>query len=219
MCRTFFMPFSYLAIVTPNENFNKAFEKHVPAAAVSYCYQLWAESPFNFNITKERSTKLGDFKYRRDRKVQSISINHNLNPYQFLITYIHEVAHYRAFTDFGLNIKPHGREWKQTFQKLLIPMLKPEVFPKDILLALRIHMRNPKASTGADLFLSKVVKLYNKPGNSELHLLADLKLGETFELRGRQFLKQEVRRTRVVCTELATNKKYLISAHAEVNKT
>lgn len=204
--------------MSPNQNFIRAFEKHVPQAAVSYCYQLWEELPFNLNITRERSTKLGDFKYRRDRKVQAISINHNLNPYQFLITYIHEVAHYRAFTDFGLNIKPHGIEWKQTFQKLFKPVLNLEVFPKDILVALTIHMKNPKASTGADLFLSKVVKLYNKPGESDRQILADLKLGESFTLRGRQFLKQEVRRTRVVCTELATNKKYLISAHAEVDK-
>lgn len=204
--------------MTQNQNFLHAFEKHVPPAAVSYCYQLWEELPFNLNITRERSTKLGDFKFRRDRKVQTISINHNLNPYQFLITYIHEVAHHRAFHNYGLQIKPHGLEWKQTFQKLMVPLMNLEVFPKDILVALTIHMNNPKASTGSDLFLSKVVKLYNKSSISDKQILADLKLGESFILRGRQFLKQEVRRTRVVCTELSTNKKYLISAHAEVNK-
>ncbi|EOZ98038.1 hypothetical protein A33Q_1545 [Indibacter alkaliphilus LW1] len=204
--------------MSADDKFLKAFQKHVPAGSVDYCFDLWREKPFNFLITKERSSKLGDFRFRKDRIIQTISINHNLNPYQFLITYIHEVAHYRAYLQYGLGIAPHGREWKQTFQKLLSPVLNEHVFPKDIRLALTRHMANPKASTGADLFLSKVVKGYDKKDSISGVLLADLKFGESFELRGRKFRKEVLRRTRVLCEELSTGRKYLISAHAEVSR-
>lgn len=199
-------------------SFLKAFQKHLPEAAVNYCFGLWKESPFNFLITKERQSKLGDFRFRRDRKIQTISINHNLNQYQFLITYLHELAHFRAFTHHGLRIAPHGIEWKRTFQELMLPMLQGEIFPKDIQLALRKHMTNPKASTGADLFLSKVVRAYDKQKNDGTLLLAELKVGDEFELKGRKFIKEHLRRTRVLCEEINTGRKYLISALAEVAK-
>ncbi|MFD2200198.1 transcription elongation protein SprT [Shivajiella indica] len=201
-----------------DEKFLLAFRKYLPEEAVAYCFQLWKEKPFNFFITKGRLTKLGDFRYRRDRKLQTISINHNLNPFQFLITYIHEVAHYRAFEEHGLSIKPHGEEWKNTFRKLMIPVMSEKVFPKDILVALVRHFKNPKASTGADLFLSKVLKAYDKNVLDEKSLLVDLPKGEIFELQGRKFQKEHIRRTRILCAELETGRKYLISAHAEVKR-
>jgi hypothetical protein len=202
----------------PEEKFLIAFKKHMPEGAVMYCFQLWKQQPFNFFITKSRSSKLGDFRYRRDKKIQTITINHNLSPYQFLITYVHEVAHFRAFEKYGLSIKPHGAEWKQTFRELMLPVLSDKVFPKDIYLALMLHMRNPKASTGGDLFLAKMLKGYDTKATAETSLLLDLSLGEVFILKGRIFRKDLVRRTRILCEELSTGKKYLISAHAEVKK-
>ncbi|WP_293015068.1 SprT-like domain-containing protein [Mongoliibacter sp.] len=198
--------------------FLKAFQKHLPGSAVDYCFALWKENPFNFLITKERQSKLGDFRFRRDRKIQTISINHNLNQYQFLITYLHELAHFRAFTKYGLRIAPHGIEWKRTFQELMLPMLQKAVFPKDIHLALVKHMANPKASTGADLFLSKVIKAYDAPKENGSSLLVELNPGDQFELKGRKFIKEQLRRTRVICEEVQSGRKYLISAHAEVQK-
>lgn len=198
--------------------FLEAFKKHVPEYSAQYCWELWKEAPFNFYITKTRQTKLGDFRYRRDRKVQTITINHDLNRYQFLITYIHEVAHFRAFEKYGLNIKPHGSEWKSTFRILFSPLLNESVFPRDILIPLKRHMSNPKASSGADLFLSKAIKHYDENKNPSVSLLADITPGEVFELQGRKFQKELTRRTRVLCQEVNTGKKYLISAHAEVKK-
>src|SRR5690606_1038801 len=150
--------------------------------------------------------------------MQQITINHDLNPYQFLITYIHEVAHYRAFKQFGLKIKPHGLEWKRSFQTLMSPMLSDLVFPKDILLPLKRYLINPKASTGADLFLSREVRKYdNLTSDRKTTYLSDIKPGENFTLRGRHFKKETTRRTRILCLELDTGKKYLISGNAEVD--
>lgn len=204
--------------MTTEQKIFQALEKHVPPNAVQYCWDQWQEDPFNFYITKSRSSKLGDFRFRRDRAVQTITINNDLNLYQFLITFLHEVAHHTAYKKYGIGIKPHGVEWKKTFQQILSPMLSDLVFPIDILIPLRRYLLNPKASTGADLFLNKEVKKYNQKteGNQGV-LLCDLRLGDMFLLKGRRFQKEATRRTRVLCLEVTSGKKYLISAHAEIH--
>jgi hypothetical protein len=194
-----------------------ALTKYVPEGAAAYCWNLWKEKPFHFFITKSRQTKLGDFRYRMDKKIQTITINHDLNIYQFLITYIHEVAHYRTYEKFGAKVKPHGLEWKKTFQSLLTPVLNEQVLPIDLLIPLRRYVKNPLASTMSDPFLAREVVKYNKKGDAlNKTFLFQLASGTPFVFRGRKFQKEEMRRTRVLCLEIHTGKKYLISSHAEV---
>lgn len=191
----------------------------VPENALQYCWDLWKEDPFHFVISRSRASKLGDFSYRADRKIQQITINQDLNPYQFLITYLHEIAHYRAFKKYGPNIKPHGIEWKIAFQQLMSPVLSDLVFPKDVLLPLKRYLINPKASTGADLFLSREVRKYDLHRDSRMvTYLSDIKMGEHFTLKGRRFQKESTRRTRILCLEVKTGRKYLISSNAEVEE-
>ena len=200
------------------EHWKQKLEGKVPDHALAYCYALWKEDPFELRIARSRSTKLGDFRYRPDQKVQKISINHDLNPYQFLITLIHEIAHHRVFRDYDRRgIRPHGPEWKRSFRQLMAPMLDVAVFPRDILIPLRLHMVNPKASTGGDYFLFKELKKYDAVQvEARGVLLGDLKPGSSFGLKRRIFEKLETRRSRVLCRERATGRKYLISRHAEV---
>jgi hypothetical protein len=48
---------------------------------------IWIiEFDFKLKITKERSTKLGDYTSPRDGLNHTITINHNLNQYSFFIT-------------------------------------------------------------------------------------------------------------------------------------
>ncbi|WP_194777248.1 SprT family zinc-dependent metalloprotease [Pararhodonellum marinum] len=205
--------------MTIDQQVYKALESKVPIRAAQYCWDLWKADPFHFIISRSRATKLGDFRYHINKPVQTITINHDLNPYQFLITYVHEVAHHRAFKTHGRAIKPHGWEWKTTFQKLMEPLLSDLVFPKDILIPLKRHLTNPKASSGTDLFLNREIRKYDPlSGNNEsFTLLADLKPGAAFELKGRLFKKESTRRTRVLCLEVKTGRKYLIPATAQIN--
>ena len=193
-------------------------KQKVPPSAVQYCWELWHEDPFHFALTRSRSSKLGDFKYRADWDVQRITLNHDLNTYQSLITYIHEVAHHRAFKAHGPQIKPHGLEWKRTFQKLMSPLLSDLIFPKDLLLPLKRHMQNPKASTGADFFLLREIRKYDQSDQCRKTIyLSELKPGVDFMLKGRKFKKESTRRTRILCLEVATGRKFLISGSAEVD--
>lgn len=200
------------------EEWIRHIQGRVPDTALDYCFSLWEHKPFHFVISRSRSSKLGDFRFRRDQPLQKITINHDLNPYQFLITYIHEVAHHRVYAAHSIRCMPHGLEWKRTFQELMFPMIDDKtVFPVDILIPLRRHMLNPKASSGADLFLMKELRKYDTQDPDRLKtLLSDVKLGEKFELKQRVFQKLESRRTRVLCMEVATGKRFLISGHAAV---
>jgi hypothetical protein len=78
-------------------------------------------------------------------------------------------------------------------------------------------MRNPSASSARDLFLMKEMSKYDvKSPQGETLFLADLAPHTHFLLAGRKFKKGLTRRTRVLCEELATGKKYLVSRLAQV---
>jgi hypothetical protein len=191
--------------------------KHLPDEAVNYCLSVWQQKPFHFKITASRKSKLGDFRYRRDQDIQTITINGDLNPYQFLLTYIHEVAHLHAFVKFGMKINPHGIEWKTTFQELMAPLFNLQAFPIDLVVPLRNHLKNPKASSSSDLFLVKEMSKYDQRlENQQDTFLSDLIPGKRFLLSGREFEKGETRRTRVVCLEIKTGRKFLVAQLAKV---
>lgn len=197
----------------------RLFNRHLPESAIPYCLQLWEETPFLFFVKSPRNTKLGDFRYRKDRPIQTITLNVDLNPYQFLLTLIHEVAHLRAFARFGTAHLPHGQQWKALFKALLDPILHEPIFPRDLLVPLKLHMRNPAASSTRDLFLMKEMSKYDfSQEKNQLFFLSDLGPGAIFELAGKKFKKGETRRTRILCDELETGKKFLVSRLAKVQR-
>jgi hypothetical protein len=78
-------------------------------------------------------------------------------------------------------------------------------------------MKAPKASSARDLFLMKELSKYDPVELEEnTCFLSDLKPGIQFELSGRIFKKGETRRTRVLCEEVGTGKKYLIAQLAKI---
>ncbi|MGB3777561.1 MAG: SprT-like domain-containing protein [Tunicatimonas sp.] len=186
------------------------FRSHVPAQAVSYCVTLQKVYGFSLRASKPRRSKWGDYRYRRagGRVQHAISVNDDLNPYAFLITYLHEVAHLRAFQQHGFRIPPHGAAWKQCFRQLLVPVLSATVFPSELLVAVRQFARNPRASTGADVLLTQALQPFNSPTNQVP--LGCLSEGKRFTFRERTYVKQKTRRTRALCEEVRSRKQYLI---------
>ncbi|HEY9048794.1 MAG TPA: SprT-like domain-containing protein [Ohtaekwangia sp.] len=189
---------------------------HIPADAVAYCFDLWKSSPFTLKLTRSRQTKVGDFTSRRTKSHPQITLNHDLNPYLFLTTYIHEVAHLKVYLQFGSRVDPHGEEWKTTFTELLVPLLWENVFPEEILHELRRHMINPKASSFADTALTQAFRKFDKNAH-QFAILSDIPEGSIFKLQGRYFKKGKLRRTRVLCRELQSKRDYLVPADAQVS--
>ena len=99
-----------------------------------------------------------------------ITVNSSLNTYRFLITLIHEIAHLVAFEKYGRYIKPHGIEWKRTFQQLMLPYINPEVFPSKLLPVIAHHFKNPRASSDTDEKLAYALKQYDPANDKKLYL-------------------------------------------------
>lgn len=191
--------------------------KYVPEVYVSYLHSLITLYPLNFKIVNPRKTKLGDFRYGKPGVRPAITVNGDLNPYSFLITSLHELAHFFAFKDYGLRIQPHGKEWQKTYRDLMLKTIDLKALPKDIEVALMQSLISVKASSCTDLNLFRVLKKYDHNANEKL-LLEEIARGEVFQLQGKRFSRGELRRKRYLCTELSTNKKYLVSALAEVER-
>lgn len=189
--------------------------KYLPETAVIPCFELIRVSQVHLKIVNERVTRHGDYRRRKDGNHQ-ITVNASLNKYRFLITLIHEIAHLVAFEKYGRNIKPHGLEWKRTFQYLMLPFIRPEVFPSQLLPLLAKHFKNPKASSGTDAQLSIALKQYDEQ-QSEKSYVYELPIGSVFRIyNGKLFKKGNKRTKRYACTEISTGRMFLFQPNAEV---
>ena len=186
----------------------------IPIEAQSMVNNLLAVDNLTVKIKSERKTRHGDYRELPNGEHQ-ITVNSNLNPYRFLITLIHEIAHFEAYKKYARFIKPHGKEWKHTFQYLMLPFLRPEIFPMEILPLLATHFKNPKASSDTDTHLALALKQFDEP--SDKTYVFEIPLGQSFKLyNGRVFKKGNKRRKRIECVEVKTGKLYLFNPNAEV---
>ncbi|HAF78430.1 MAG TPA: sprT domain-containing protein [Maribacter sp.] len=189
--------------------------KYLPELAVSPCFELIKNSQVHLKIVNERVTRHGDYRRGKDGKHQ-ITVNASLNKYRFLITLIHEIAHLLAFEKYGRNIKPHGVEWKKTFQFLMLPFIRPEVFPSQLLPLLANHFKNPKASSSTDARLSIALKQFDEQQSNKSYVY-ELPIGCVFRIyNGKLFKKGNKRTKRYECIEISSGRIFLFQPNAEV---
>ena len=190
-------------------------QRYLPERAVNPVMGMIKAYQIQLKIVNQRHSKHGDYRLMPNGFHQ-ISINSNLNKYRFLITTVHEVAHLVAFKTFGFKILPHGKEWKHTFQKLMLPFLNPEMFPSDLLPELARHFKNPTASSDTDARLSIALKHYDLP--NEKNFIFEIPTGSIFQIpNGRKFKKGRRIRKRYECHEISTGKVYVFQPNAEVD--
>ncbi len=166
----------------------------------------------NLKIVNERQTKHGDFRTFANGQTQ-ITVNNNLNKHQFLLTLIHEIAHHVTYTKFG-RVQPHGQEWKTVFQHLMIPFLRPDIYPNHILPLLANHFKNPKASTDSDPKLALALK--GNTASHGKHFIFEIPEGKIFLYKKNTYKMGKKRRTRYECLNLSTKKTYLFNQNMEV---
>jgi hypothetical protein len=201
-----------------NQNIiSKAYlEKFLPPAFTSYVHDLLSQSNVIFNIVKPRITKLGDFRRpKNSNDTPKITINSNLNPYAFLITSLHEIAHLRVYENYRKVSKPHGVEWKFEFQKLLQPLILSNAIPENLRQSLKNTITRTKAASCSDIILSRELKKYDSPNQKVF--LEEIAFGRLFTLNKKTFKKGKLRRTRYLCHEMQSRRDYLVHALAEVN--
>ncbi len=193
-------------------------QRYFPEAAVPRVGAMYEQRRFKLHFKRPRSSKLGDFRPpRAPKSICSITLNLDLNPYQMLITYVHEVAHYDVYQQYGSrNVPPHGHEWQTCFSTLLQPFLTEIIFPDDVLKALQKHLHHIKASSSADQNLQRVLHQYDK-NPTHATTVESLPDGARFMLKnGLVFQKGEKQRTRYKCYCESNSRWYFVAALAEV---
>ena len=193
-------------------------KRYFPEAAVAMVGTMFEQRRFKLHFKRPRSSKLGDFRPpRTPNGICSITLNLDLNPYQMLITYVHEVAHYDVYQQYGSrSVQPHGPEWQKQFAAILRPFMTETVFPKDILAALEKHLKHIKASSTADQNLQRVLQQYDKNPVAST-TVESLPKGARFTVKnGLVFQKGEKQRTRYKCYCESNGRWYFVSALAEV---
>lgn len=193
-------------------------KRYFPEASVAMVGEMFEQRRFKLHFKRPRTSKLGDFRPPRTKNgICSITLNLDLNPYQMLITYIHEVAHYDVYQHYGSRVvQPHGTEWQSRFASLLQPFMTETIFPKDILSALQRHLHHIKASSTADQNLQRVLHQYDKHSEA-VTTVESLPAGARFALKnGLVFQKGEKQRTRYKCYCESNGRWYFVAALAEV---
>jgi hypothetical protein len=194
---------------------SEVLSKYLPEHSVTPVFELIKSNSVHLKIVNERQTRHGDYRKALNGK-HEITVNSNLNKYRFLITLVHEIAHLAAFERYGRLIKPHGNEWKVTFQQLMVPFIRPEIFPHSVLPLVANHFRNPTASSDTDARLAHALKQFDER-KADINYIFEVPNGTFFRIKnGRIFQKNGLRVKRYECLEIKTRKLYLFNANAEV---
>lgn len=189
--------------------------KYIPENAVEIIYSWIMQYKFHLQISRSRTTKLGDYRPPVRMHTHKISINYNLNKYAFLITLVHEIAHLIVWEKYKKSVKPHGKEWKTEFKYLMINFFDDKIFPKDLSNALSVYLENAFASSVSDLDLTRILNNYDN--KSDFISLEELPQNTVFKIHnGRIFKKQGKLRKRYRCLCLENKKEYLFNPLAQV---
>lgn len=196
--------------------FAKAFEPFVPQGTAEMLGRWIIHFNFDLKITQVRQSKFGDYRPPHKGKRHQITVNGNLNPYAFLVTLVHEIAHLTTHEKFGHHIKPHGTEWKEQFRLLMEPFFQKQIFPHGLSISLRKYLQNAAASSCTDEDLYRALKQFDKPGEKFVHV-EDIPLHSVFKFgKNRYFRKGERIRKRYKCVEMNSGHQYLFNPLAEV---
>jgi len=187
--------------------------KYIPSAAWPVVLSWLRNNPIQVRISRPRQTKLGDYRSASRTQPHRVSVNADLNPYAFLVTLVHEFAHYSTFVNTRRWTSPHGPAWKNEYARLMRPFLSPEVFPADVLHALERHLVDAPASSCTDQNLMRVLMNHDPVPRQLLEELPDRSV---FRFNERVFVKGPQLRKRYKCHCLNDRRNYIIDPLAEV---
>lgn len=197
-------PLQALANFLPDKSFE-------PVVAIIHQYKV------HLTVTKKRKTILGDYRHAGITGNHKISVNGNLNKYEFLITLLHELAHLLTYEQFKNKVAAHGKEWKYFYSQLLKEFIQLKIFPADIELALQKYIVNPAATANGETTLLLVLRKYNTQQKEGFITVENIPINSLFATdNGKTFKKINKRRKRIECIEIATGKIYLFNPLAEV---
>lgn len=181
--------------------------KFLPEDFQAHILSIKEAEGFSLTLSKPRKSKLGDYRYNFRSKSHHITINIDLEPIYFLITYLHEVAHKMCWDQFKNKAQPHGKEWKSLFVSLMWNakhQIKLSDSDNEIILG---FISNPQARFQKHLSNDNYLKVSDLLPDS----VFELDDGKTFQLISK-------RRTRFLCLNTINKKEYTVLGNTPVKK-
>ncbi len=198
-----------------------ALENPLPPGPRGYVGDLLSGIAGVVRPTRPRRTKLGDHRGpARGCAFHRITVNNDLNPYAFLTTLLHEIAHLVTWERHrgSRRIRPHGPQWKAEFGRILAPVVDRGLLPADVSAALARALANPAAATCSDRGLLTALSRYDPPDPSRVPV-EQLEDGAAFRVEGgRAFLRGPKLRSRFRCFDAASGREYRIHPLCRVER-
>lgn len=188
-------------------------EKYLPPDTLPFLKKWFGEHYIHIKITKERSSKLGDYRKLPDGS-HRITINATLQPELFFFVLTHELAHLLVRENFGNRASPHGAEWKNTYRTMLLESIS--AYAEDLQPLILRYAKSPKANFMASPDLVKY--FHAEDLNDELAYVDDLTAGDRFVYRKQRFQLKERRKKNYLCENLSTGRLYIFNPLARVQK-
>lgn len=185
----------------------------MPESGFPFLKDWFGKHYIHIKITRERSSKLGDYRKMPDGSHQ-ITLNATLPPQLFFFVLTHELAHLIAFDKYGRRIAPHGAEWKHTFAQMILQSIT--VYEDDLKPILLRFVRAPKANFMASPELVRYFRLESLP--EHLSFVEDLPLNTEFIYRKERYLLVSKLKKNYLCKHLDTGRDYRFSSMAKVER-
>lgn len=166
-------------------------------------------------VKAKRQSKYGDFRPVFSGNQHLITVNYDENTNRLLLVLLHEIAHAEVWNKYGRRHKPHGQEWKKSFQKLVLIALEKAFFAEELAATLFAFIQNPKSSHQHNTDLMKALKAFDKEADETL-FLSELAENQLFVFRGKIFCKGQRIRSRYKCALYRSKKEYLFNPNASV---
>ncbi len=191
----------------------QSLEKYLPPNTLPYLKIWFADYYIHIKITKNRDSKLGDYRKLPDN-THEITLNSTLVPELFFFVLTHELAHLIAFEKYGRRISPHGNEWKETFRQMLLQSL--EVYEEKLRPVIVKFSRSPRANFMASPELVRYFHIEKQ--DDRLVFIEKLQKGDFFMYRNEKYLLEGLIKKNYLCKNLATGRKYSFKPLARVEK-
>ncbi len=191
----------------------QSLEKYLPQNTLPYLKIWFAGYYIHIKITKNRDSKLGDYRKLPDN-THEITLNSTLVPQLFFFVLTHELAHLIAFEKYGRRISPHGNEWKETFRQMLLQSL--DIYEESLRPVIIRFSKSPKANFMASPELVRYFHVEKQ--DDRLIFIEELQKGDFFMYRNEKYLLEGLIKKNYLCKNLATGRKYSFKPLARVEK-
>lgn len=192
-------------------------QRYMPEKAAEWALDKLKQHRIQLRISGYRSSKWGDYQPPDKGPLHRISINYNLNPQAFTVTFVHELAHLETYLRWGSHVAPHGPQWHQTFAHLMREVLNLKALHPAVENYFRKHEFRHAASACSDPQLRRLLRTFDPVTDPNIMLLEQVPPGGFFIIPGgRVFRKGPLQRTRYKCTCVHTGQSYLIHHLMEV---